>query len=414
MEDEPDHALDEDEEDVFKTTEWLPGTLRLLNLYLSLELPNQNRVQWSSAIDSYFTFFIRYSYDPDNLPIHICDLVVRHCQLESVRLAVLSTSILFYSFLNPGLPQAPLREYANELIDAATVALRFEESQPNTTLDAQLAGISEILGFYYYIGDLGGYMRYIERALPIVQKLVGTASVSIHNLYGPGTLDIRIFAWCDVFSAMATSRPARLVYDCNVDALLQRNQAGPDTPLLGSGLEWMAGLPDAFLLLSIQILNLKHTPMSPTERITRAATIEAALRGWKVWPSGIANSVMRVQRVGAQEIWRHFTILYLYQAVHKATPSQEVVQQSVKQIIKLASTLRSGHNPDCLLYIPYFLARTFAISAKDRRFIRDRLIKCGVDAYMRLLVDALEELWEGSLIDKYVDWTSRTPPLVMF
>ncbi|CUA77568.1 C6 transcription factor, putative [Rhizoctonia solani] len=412
--DEPDHTLDEDEEDTFKTTDWLPGALQLFNLHLFLELPSQDQVRWSSVIDSYFRFFVRYSYDPSNIPIHMCDFVARHLQLESVRLAVLGTSLVFYSFLNPGLPQGPLWRHANEFINAAATALQVEEFQPNTTLNARLAGISELLGYYYYIGDLGGYIRCIEQALPIVQKLVGTTPASIHKLYGSETLNIRLFAWCDVFSAIATSRPTRLVYDCNVDALLQRNQAGPDAPLLDSGLEWMAGFPDAFLLLTMQILNLKHTSMSPAERISQATAIEAALRGWKVWPSDITNSTMRIQRVSAQEVWRHFTILYLYQAVHQATPSQEVVQQSVKQIIKLASTLRPGHNPDCLLYIPYFLAGTFAISPKNRWFIRDRLMRCSVGTYMKGFVDALDELWKGCPIDKYIDWTSRSPPLVMF
>ncbi|KAG8734016.1 hypothetical protein FRC11_013502, partial [Ceratobasidium sp. 423] len=261
-ENRPGYAEDEDEdvEEAFRTAEWLSGTLQLLNLYIALELPNQERVQWSSALDS-----------------------------------------------------LPLRKHAKELIDAAATALQFEESQPNTTLDAQLAGISEILGFFYYVGDLGSYVGYIDRALPIVQQLVGTAPVSIHKLYGPETLDIRMFAWCDVFSAIATSRPTRLAYDCNVDALLKRNQEGPDVSPSDSGLEWMSGLPDAFLLLIIQILNLKHGSVSQTERVSQAATIEAALRGWKVWPTNVPNSTMRIQRVSAQEIWRHFTILYLYQ-----------------------------------------------------------------------------------------------------
>ncbi|KAJ1311729.1 hypothetical protein OPQ81_010199 [Rhizoctonia solani] len=391
-EDGPNVILDEDEEEAFKTAEWLPGALQLTNLCLSLELTNQQRPQWSSIIDSYFTFFVRYSYDPSNLPIYMGDLVAHHFQIESVRLGMLGTSLLFYSFLNPGLPQAPLRKHANELIDAAAAALQ----DP------------------WILRDLGAYMRCIEKALPIVQKLVGAAPVSIHKLYGLETVDIRLFAWSDVFSAMATSRPTRLVYDCNVDILLRRNQEGPDSPFLDRGLEWLSGLPDAFLLLTIQILNLKHAPISPTDRITQAAKIEAALRGWKVWPSDIANSVMRVQRVSAQEIWRHSTILYLYQAIYKATPSQEVVQDSVKQIVKLASTLRPGHNPDCLLYIPYFLAGTFAASAKDRQFIRDRLMRYGVGTYMKMLAKALDEIWEQSPIHRHVDWTSRNPPLVIF
>ncbi|CAE6428856.1 unnamed protein product [Rhizoctonia solani] len=372
--DSSNYGLDEDEEETFKPSEWLPATLQLISLYVSLDLPFQDRVRWSSVVDAYFTFLVRYSYDPSNLPVHIADFIARHYQVESVRLGILGSSLLFYSFLNPGPPQVTLRTHAYELINAATTVLQTEMAQANTTLNAQLAGISEVLSFYYFAGDLGGYIKYIGQAAPVVQRLVGTAPVSIHKLYGSETLDIRLFAWCDVFSAMATSRPTWLAYDCNADALLSRNQKGQELPYLDSGLEWMCGLPDAFLLLTIQILNLTHASISPTERIARAATIEAALRSWKVWPSGIPNSVMRIQRVSAQEIWRHSTILYLYQVIHKATSNQEVVQQSVKQIIKLASTLRPGHNPDCLLYIPYFLAGTFAVSVKDRQFIRSRLM----------------------------------------
>ncbi|CAE6425753.1 unnamed protein product [Rhizoctonia solani] len=408
------YLLDEDEEETFKTAEWLPGTFQLLSLCLPLDLPDQHRVQWSSAIDSYFSFFIRYSYDPSKLPVYVGDFVMQSCLLESVRLGTLGTSVVFYSYLNPDLPRAPLWKYAKELIGAAAAALQHEKSQPYTALNAQLAGISGIFGFYYMIGDLGGYMRFIERALPIVQQLVGTTPVSIHKLYGPETLDIRMFAWSDIFSAIVTSRPTRLVYDCNVDALLHKNQQGPEPGVSDSGLEWMCGLPDAFLLLTIQIVNLKHTLLPPAERMARAAIIETALRCWKVWPTGITNSVMRVQRISAQEIWRHFVILYLYQAIHKATPSHEVVQQSVRQIVKLASTLRPGHNPDCLLDIPYFFAGTLAISAKDRQFLRDRVVKCDIDSQRCMFANALDELWRQSPIDKHVDWTTRTPPLVMF
>jgi hypothetical protein len=153
-------------------------------------------------------------------------------------------------------------------------------------------------------------MQYISRAAPLVQRLMGTAPVSIHKLYGLETLDIRLFILSDIFSAMSAPRSTWLIYDCNADALLSRNQKGPDPPHLDVGLEWVCGLPDAFLLLTIQILNLKHASLA--ERLARAPTIEAALRAWKIWPSSITSSTMRIQRASAQEIWRHSTILYLY------------------------------------------------------------------------------------------------------
>ncbi|KAF8761173.1 hypothetical protein RHS01_01074 [Rhizoctonia solani] len=412
-EDGPAYIFDEDEEEALKPSEWLPGALRLINLYLPLDLPLQHRVLWSNVLDSYFTFLVRYSYDPSNLPSHVASFVTHYHQVESIRLGTLGSSLLFYSFLNAGASQSSLREHAYEMIDAAITVLQAEMTQSTTTLDAQLAGISELLSFYYYAGDLGGYIKYMERAAPVVRQLVGAAPISIHKLYGFKTLDIRIFAWCDVCTAMTTSRPTHLLYDCNADALLSRNQNGPDPPSFDNGLEWLTGLPDAFSLLTIQILNLKQKQISSTELIARAATIEAALRAWKIWPTSTTNSMMKIQRISAQEIWRHSIILYLYQVIYKAAPNQEIVQQSVKQIIKLASTLRPGHNPDCLLYVPYFIAGTFAISAKDRQFIRNRLMACTFSTYMKILLGALEELWQQSFIDKHTDWTSRSPPLVI-
>ncbi|KAF8680015.1 hypothetical protein RHS04_04691 [Rhizoctonia solani] len=412
-EDGPAYIFDEDEEEALKPSEWLPGALRLINLYLPLDLPLQHRVLWSNVLDSYFTFLVRYSYDPSNLPSHVASFVTHYHQVESIRLGTLGSSLLFYSFLNAGASQSSLREHAYEMIDAAITVLQAEMTQSTTTLDAQLAGISELLSFYYYAGDLGGYIKYMERAAPVVRQLVGAAPISIHKLYGFKTLDIRIFAWCDVCTAMTTSRPTHLLYDCNADALLSRNQNGPDPSSFDNGLEWLTGLPDAFSLLTIQILNLKHKQISSTELIARAATIEAALRAWKIWPTSTTNSMMKIQRISAQEIWRHSIILYLYQVIYKAAPNQEIVQQSVKQIIKLASTLRPGHNPDCLLYVPYFIAGTFAISAKDRQFIRNRLMACTFSTYMKILLGALEELWQQTFIDKHTDWTSRSPPLVI-
>ncbi|GAB1519385.1 hypothetical protein RhiTH_002451 [Rhizoctonia solani] len=312
-EDGPEHIFDEDEEEALKPSEWLPGALRLINLYLPFDLPPQHRVLWSNVVDSYFTFLVRYSYDPSNLPSHVAGVVTHYHQVESIRLGMLGSSLLFYSFLNAGASQSSLREHAYEIIDAAITVLQTEMTQSTTTLDAQLAGISGLLGFYYYAGDLGSYIKYIERAAPVVRQLVGAAPISIHKLYGFKTLDIRIFAWCDVCTAMATSRPTHLLYDCNADALLSRNQNGPDPPSFDNGLEWMTGLPDAFLLLTIQILDLKHKPISSTELITRAVTIEAALRAWKIWPTSTTNSMMKIQRISAQEIWRHSIVLYLYQ-----------------------------------------------------------------------------------------------------
>lgn len=68
--------------------------------------------------------------------------------MESVRLAILSTSTLFHSYLNPSIPPVALRKRAKEFIDAAAVALQTEMLRSETPLGAVLAGISEISNYH--------------------------------------------------------------------------------------------------------------------------------------------------------------------------------------------------------------------------------------------------------------------------
>jgi hypothetical protein len=141
--------------------------------------------------------------------------------------------------------------------------------------------------------------------------LVGPA-IDFHRLAGSHTSDIRFFVWSDVLGAMALSRPTILTYTCNVDQLLLDNLEGRNTADTDTGLEWIAGCPDVFTMLMVQIINLCQSRASVSERIVRAERIEEVARAWKIWPKWTRGSAMRVQRMAAQEIWRHTVILYLY------------------------------------------------------------------------------------------------------
>ncbi|CAE6446343.1 hypothetical protein ACGC1H_001678 [Rhizoctonia solani] len=404
--------LDEDEAEVTKTLEWIPEALEVYGPYL----PPTDQVNWLSAFNSYFMFSSRYVYESSNLLGATRTLSASYGWVNSARLGLLGTAALFHSYINPVVAK-DLREHSRKLIDAATTSIQLEMTQPAMPVSAKLAGLSVVLLYHYYSGDLNAYIRCIEAAAPMVKALVGPYPVEFHDLRGAETIDIRSFVWCDIFTAIAASQPTRLIYDCNAEILCRKNQMGPNPVdmTLDVGLEWMCGLPDAILMLIIQIINLHHSSLSRTERLIHAAGIEKSLRDWKVWPSKTPNSVMRVQRMGAQEIWRYFAILYLYQAIHQAPPSHDVVRQSVGQIFRLGSMLRPGHNPDCLLTVPYFVAGTFAVLAKHQQFFRERLLGCGIETYGQTLANALEELWQKQPdTGRYNDWTTRSSPIVIF
>ncbi|QRW19304.1 Fungal specific transcription factor domain [Rhizoctonia solani] len=392
-----DSFLDDDEQEFIKLPEWRPRALEALSPYI----PDTDQANWLNALSSYFTFISRYTYEPSKLLKVTKNLTVGYIWLSSARLGLLGIAALFHS----------------QLIEAAITSIQREVAQPGIPINASLAGISMILSYHCFSGNSSAYLTWIETALPMIKALVGSKPVALHRLHGLETIDVRTFVWGDIFTAISSSQPTRLVYDCNAEVLLKKNREGPN--LVGAdmeiGLEWLCGLPDAMLLLIIQIINLRHSSLPETERFAQAAKIESALRDWKVWPSETTNSVMRVRRMATQEIWRHFTILYLYQAIHKASPSHEVVQHCVSQIFKLGSTLPLGRNPDCLLSVPYFVAGTFAISPKHRQLFRSRLLGCGLEAYGQALAKALEELWQRSLDpSKHDDWTTKSPPIVIF
>ncbi|CAE7225623.1 unnamed protein product [Rhizoctonia solani] len=404
--------LDEDEVEATKTLEWIPKALEVFGPCL----PCANQINWLSALKSYFMFSTRYVYESSNLFEATRTLSAIYGWVNSARLGLLGTTILFHYYISPNGHQS-LLDHSQQLINAATTSIQLEMTQPGMPISARFAGLSVVLLYHYYSGNLGAYVSCIDAAAPMVKALVSSHPVEFHGLRGAETIDIRSFVWCDIFTAIAASRPTRLVYDCNAEILLHKNQMGPNPAdmTLDIGLEWMCGLPDAMLMLIIQVINLSHSPLSRPERLVHAAGIEKALRDWKVWPSKTTNSIMRIQRMGAQEIWRYFAILYLYQAIHQAPPSHEVVRQSVGQIFKLGSMLRLGHNPDCLLTVPYFVAGTFAISVQHRQFFRKRLLSCGIETYGQTLVKGLEELWQKSLdTGKYNDWTTRSSPIVIF
>jgi hypothetical protein len=154
----------------------------------------------------------------------------------------------------------------------------------------------------------------LEQAKPYVQSLIGGNVIDFMSLRGKETFDIRIFAWCDILSAMALSRPTLFAYETNIDHMLI---VDPDNPIIiplddDVGLEWMVGCPNVMIVLMARISALRDLAISQQEKIARAEAIEKSIRAWQARPSPTTNSFLKVVRMSAQEIWRHAMILFLY------------------------------------------------------------------------------------------------------
>lgn len=173
---------------------------------------------------------------------------------------------------------------------------------------------------------------------------------------------------------MALSRPTLLDYESNIQMPLQsdtsvEHRAHPDW-----GVEWICGCPDILTVLLARTTALRHAQTLSEDKASRGRQLEQLIRDWQFKPVGAKLSTLRVARLGAQEVWRHTAILYVHQVsilllnctligysskpkktIFKSDSNHPIVKDSVKNIIRIASTLQPGVNPDCFLPVPYFI-----------------------------------------------------------
>lgn len=61
-----------------------------------------------------------------------------------------------------------------------------------------------------------------------------------------------------------------------------------------------------------------------------------------------------------------------------------------------------------------YQAGTFSVTLKDRHFFRTRLLKCGNEGYLRVLVVRLDDLWkEADETGRFPDWSTNKPSNIM-
>lgn len=367
--------------------------------------------------DFYLMFFSRLVFEPVRIYQNLASVLLERFQTSEVmRISMLSIAFLYRSLYDKAASPAALQAHADELHSRASKQLQLDIQNPGLPPAVKLSGLMEVLFYEYSSGGCESYYRLLEQAKPYVQSLIGGNVVDFMSLRGKETFDIRVFAWCDILSAMALSRPTLITYETNIEPLLVVDGEEANTIPIDDdvGLEWMVGCPNVMIVLMARISALRDLAVPREEKQAQADDIERAIRAWRARPSPTSNSFLKVVRMSAQEIWRHAMILFLYHAIHKVGPLHRAVKDAVRQIISLAQTIPAGRNPDIFLPVPYFLAGAVSISRKDRMFLRTRLLGCGKERALLELVAVLDSVWkEMDTTGNSVDWSARAPP-VMF
>ncbi|QRW03663.1 Fungal specific transcription factor domain [Ceratobasidium sp. AG-Ba] len=350
----------------------------------------------SDLYDFYLMFFSRLVFEPVRIYQNLASVLLERFQTSDVmRHSMLSIAFLYRSLYDKSASPIPLQAHAEKLHQMASQQVQLDIKNPNLSPAVKLSSLMEVLFYEYSSGGCDSYYQLLQQAQPFVRALMGGDIIDFMSLRGKETFDIRVFAWCDILSAMALSRPTLFTYETDIEPLLVVD-------------------PDARPQLPTTMTALRDMNVSPEEKRARAEAIENSIRAWQARPSQTSNSFLKVVRMSAQEIWRHSMILFLYHAIFKVGPLHRAVKDAVRQIISLAQTIPAGRNPDIFLPVPYFLAGAVSISRKDRMFLRSRLLGCGKERALLDLVAVLDSVWkEMDTTGNSVDWSARAPP-VMF
>ncbi|CAE6458208.1 unnamed protein product [Rhizoctonia solani] len=382
----------------------------------SIILLGENRESVFVEVENfYLAFFARYYYDYAS----VTDLIIfrareRFKTSDCLKQGMLSTAILFRAnYEQSGLVNS-LRDHARELHSLTVQTLRAELDDHQVSPWVKLSGAMELVNHEYYAGNLSSYYHHLSQAASLVKTILQSDTMDLLDLGGEHTFDIRLFAWCDIMGSMALSRPTLIWYESKIpdspQQVVGEHHAHPD-----KGVEWIFGCPDVLAILLARTTNLRHTEVSEEEKVARGKVIEKLIRRSQFRLVRAKGSIMRVARLAAQELWRHAAILYVHHAIFKSGRSHSVVQDSVKNIVRLASTLKAGVNPDCFLSVPYFIAGFSAISPKHRHILRSRVLSCGNERFLRHLAEALDDLWkESDATGGSTSWAGDHPPKFIF
>ncbi|KAH7342136.1 fungal-specific transcription factor domain-containing protein [Rhizoctonia solani] len=269
----------------------------------------------------------------------------------------------------------------------------------------KLAGLIEIMNYECHASYLSHYYSHVAQAAPLVEAIIGGDTIDFLRLRGERTFEVRCFAWCDILDSISTSGPTKFKYVSNLEYTAQ-SSTGKD-----SGIELMLGFPNVLVVLLARTTALRHAQLLPQEIGLQGFQLEQMIRDWQFHLVEAKESLLRVARICAQEIWRHTGILYVHHAVFKSDSSCSLVNYSVKNIIKLAATLKPGSTPDCFLAAPYFVAGSSAASQRDRYTLRSRLINCDNGGFVRNLASTLDELWkETDATGRLTSWPESDFP----
>ncbi|KAH7334168.1 fungal-specific transcription factor domain-containing protein [Rhizoctonia solani] len=246
------------------------------------------------------------------------------------------------------------------------------EVDRRNALDA-LDLVMEVILIQRYFHSLFTLTKFMEAVAPVFRRACPEPMdqyVNLPRAILSTDINIRNFATGDVILSATTGRPMLFKYDMTYppDALERLNDGG-------SGMQWLHGMPDQYVLVLARI-NMLVEELEFGDAVSPhcVAEIEKQIREVKPSTELSADPISMVWQYMVRECWRLAMYLYLYMVLCQTSTDDPRVLKSVKSYIRLLQSVKAGRKPDAFLYLPMIIVGASAYDKRDRMVVRERML----------------------------------------
>ncbi|KAH7345467.1 fungal-specific transcription factor domain-containing protein [Rhizoctonia solani] len=237
------------------------------------------------------------------------------------------------------------------------------------TLDNML----EIFSLQIATGPITSCVQTLRCAAPVFRRACSEPPgqpVNLPNILIQSNLNLRNFATLDIIQCITTGLPTCIQYESPFSLELCERM---HQPLHHSGLQWLHGFPDQFILLFGWIISLCETPGASNNILEVVAWIENNLPRIRVAIDESGDPLFRIGRMVVQECWRFAVLIYLYMALCGADAHDPRVVRAHKGFMRLIRGVKPARNPDAYLFTPASIAGVATVDDEDRETLRLRI-----------------------------------------
>ncbi|KAG9122242.1 hypothetical protein FRC07_001469, partial [Ceratobasidium sp. 392] len=220
------------------------------------------------------------------------------------------------------------------------------------------------------------------------------SSISLHGALWSSHYEVCRFAFLDTILPLALAVPPLIRYNTTYISSL----TGPVNPRT---LESVFGSPlDILLLLGrINAWRVSRWMGVAGLNIQEFKDIRDQIECWRPSVEYIDESSNVIGRLTVHEAWRQSTLIYFYMGMCMANSTDPRVEAAVRQVVQLASTIKSGALLERHIFMPALIAGVAARQEQHRAVLRDKVSASrGQNIWLvpgQDFVTVLDHLWHG-------------------